>query len=226
MRPPSLVVAARAHHEVVGHERLAADSGGHRVLHLHLAVGIQHRIAVLVEHQIRRLVVVVRRRRVNDVRLMGRQTVGRGAVGGHRLQKYDVLVGLHQLVVVSQIGVLTIAGARHLVLRAEKLVFRDARVAHAHLVAVGHPRVGAVHVAQARRLEVVEAVGARAVQIGRAGQRAVDVLAELGGLRLLGAALHEHAVGRGHCDGRRVVGGPLRGGRAPSSRRRSSNVRG
>ena len=206
-----VVVAARAHHEVVGHERLAADGGGHRVLHLHLAVGIQHRVSVLVQHQIRRLVVVVRRRRVDDVRLVGHQAIGRGAVVGHRLQKDDVLVGLHQLVVAGKVGVLAIAGAGQVVLRAEELVFGDARIAHAHLVAVGHPRVGAVHVAQARRLEIVEAVGARAVQIGRAGQRAVDVLAELGGLRLVGIALDEHTIGRGHGCRRRVAGSPLRG---------------
>lgn len=88
-----VMIAARAHHEVVGHERLAADGGGHRILHLHLAVSVKLRVAVLVQHQIRRLVVVVRCRRVNDVGLVGRQAVGRGAVVGHRLQKDDELVG-------------------------------------------------------------------------------------------------------------------------------------
>lgn len=46
---------------------------------------------------------------------------------------------------------------------------------------------------------------------GRAGQRAVDVLAELGGLRLVGIALDEHTIGRGHGCRRRVAGSPLRG---------------
>ena len=67
----------------------------------------------------------------------------------------------------GQIGVLTVTGARHLVLCLEELVFGDARVAHAHLVAIDHP-VGA-H--QARSLQIVEAMNGYKVLTTAAGGR-------------------------------------------------------